>query len=442
MIRRRNAILLALGLLAPLALVDSPAGAALDQDLVASTTSGPPGTSIVLSSASCTASGGGEAYLEASLYIGTAPAEQIAAYGTGFEGSVTLTIPDWVDTSQPATIEAACDVWSEDGNDDDSIQYDPIAFTLEAGSGTPVQVRSYSRTELLAGQAILVTGSCGPALADSQVYGLVGSGTDQAGRAFDVIAGEGYTETDGDGNFELPLYLSNAYVGFRIEDDGSSITDIKAAEEPMNIPAGDYTSFVYCSTDSDSESSSQFLEPQLLDITGSAPTGDIDLTNAAGTRNVTLAGTSTAGDVNGSFQGISTDELLGGFSPDADPSARLVRSNRFAAARTKTGAGKGLRAVLQNPGGSNRVVDDGDYVEFNATTGADGAWQATDAAGFDKGIIIAMATAGDPFADGYVYDPQGVDIAVIEPTTTTTVTVPVTTPAPANAVPGTPTYAG
>jgi hypothetical protein len=210
----------------------------------------------------------------------------------------------------------------------------------------------------------------------------------------------------------------------------------------MDIPAGDYTSFVYCSTESDSESTSQFLEPQLLDVTGSAPTGDIDLTNAPGTRNVTLAGISTAGDVTGSFEGMSTADFLGGFSPDADTSARLARSNRFTAARTKAGAGQGLSGVLQNTGGSSRVVGDGGYVDFTATTGADGAWQATDAAGFDTGIVIAMATSGDPFADGYVYDPQGVDISVIEPHTTTTVTVPVTTPAPANAVPGTPTYAG
>jgi hypothetical protein len=210
----------------------------------------------------------------------------------------------------------------------------------------------------------------------------------------------------------------------------------------MDIPAGDYTSFVYCSTDTETESSIQFLEPQLLDVTGSAPTGDIDLTNEAGTRNVTLAGISTAGDVTGSFEGLATEDFLGGFLPDVDASARLARGNRFAAARTQIGAGKGLWGVVRNTGGSNRVVDDGDYVDFTATVAADGAWQATDAAGFDTGIVVAMAMSGDPFADGYVYDPQGVNIAVIEPTTTTTVAVPVTTPTPANAVPGTPTYAG
>lgn len=441
MIRRRNAILLALGLIAPLALVDSPAGA-VDQDLVASTTTGPPGTEITLSSASCTAPSNGDAYMEASLYIGTAPTEQIAAYGTGFEGSVTLTIPDWVDTSQPASIEASCDVFSDDGNDDDFLEYDPIAFTLEAGSGTPVQVGSYSRTELLAGQALMVTGSCGAGLAGAQVYAVVGNGTDQAGRSFDVIAGDGFTEADGDGNFELPLYLSNAYVAFGIEDDGSSITKVTAVEEPMDIPAGDYTSFVYCDVESDSGSSAQFLEPQLLTITGSAPTSDIDLTNTAGTRDVTLAGTSTAGDVAGYFEGLSTEDFIDGFSPDPDPSARAARGDRFKAARTKGDAGRGFRGAVRSSGSSNRIVGDGDIVEFTATVAGDGAWQATDSAGFNTGIVIAGGAAGDPFADGWVYDPQGVDIAVVEPTTTVPVTVPVTVPIPATAVPGTPTYAG
>ena len=43
---------------------------ALDQDLVASATSGPPGTVVTLSSASCTPSGDQEAYLDAQLFSG------------------------------------------------------------------------------------------------------------------------------------------------------------------------------------------------------------------------------------------------------------------------------------------------------------------------------------------------------------------------------------
>lgn len=439
MIRRRNAILLTLGLLAPLALVDAPAGA-IDQDLVATPTAGPTGTVITVSSASCTDPSEENAYLDVSLYVGTAPNEQIAAYGTGSTGSVTLTIPDWVDTSQAATIEASCELFSE--NDDEYLEYDPIAFDLEAGGGTPVQVRSYSRTSLLAGQGLVVAGSCGPDLANASVYAVVGNGTDQSGRSFDVIAGQGFADAEADGSFELPVYLSNASLGFTIEDDGTAITKISVDEEPMDIPAGDYTSFVYCEQDDDSGSSAQFLEPQLIDITGSAPTGDIDLTNVAGTPEVTLAGGSATGDVAGSFEGLSTEDLLGGFLPDPDASARSAHANRFQAARSQ-GAVDGTAKLVRNVGGTDRLVGDGDYVDFNATIDGNGAWQATDTAGFDTGIVIAMAISGDPLADGFLYDPQGVDIAVVEPTTTVPfVPVPAPAPLPANAVPGTPTYAG
>jgi len=94
MIRRRNAILLAAGLLAPLALVGRPAGA-IDQDLVVSATTGPPGTEVTVSSASCVAPPDGDVSLDVSFFTGTAPNQQIAAFASGYEGSATITILKW-----------------------------------------------------------------------------------------------------------------------------------------------------------------------------------------------------------------------------------------------------------------------------------------------------------------------------------------------------------
>jgi len=443
MIRRRNAILLALGLLAPLALVDSPAGA-IDQDLVASVTAGPPGTTITVSSASCTDPVDDNAYLMASLYVGTAPNQQIAAFGSGSTGSATLTVPDWVDPDQPAVIEASCELYSDNGNDG-YLEYDPIAFDIEPGSGTPVQVRTFSRTELLAGQGLTVTGSCGPALADSLVFAVVGSGTDQTGESFETIAGQGIAQAGADGSFELPLFITNAFVGIGIEENGSELTAL-TDEEPMDVPAGDYTAFIYCGIDT-ADDSIQFLEPQLLVITGSAPTSDIDLLNTAGSTAVSLTGICEAGDVAGSIEAMSTEELANGFGePIFDPSAR---GNRFQAARVASARAASVRTatrgpanLVRSPDGATRVIADGEVRDFDARPAADGTWQVGDDAGFREGVVIATALCGDPMADGFIYDPQGVTIEVVEPTTTVPVTVPVTVPAPANAIPGTPTYAG
>ena len=77
-------------------------------------------------------------------------------------------------------------------------------------------------------------------------------------------------------------------------------------------------------------------------------------------------------------------------------------------------------------------------------TAADGSWAVGDTVGFDQGLAAGLAYCGDPLGDGYFYDPQGVEVDVVADTTTTPVTVPPTTPPapPANAVAGTPTYAG
>ncbi|HWJ62511.1 MAG TPA: hypothetical protein VNS19_11115 [Acidimicrobiales bacterium] len=267
MIRRRNAILLALGLIAPLALVDAPAGA-IDQDLVVSTAAGPPGTAITVSSASCEDPVDENAIIEASLYVGTAPDQQIAAYGSGYQGSVVLTVPDWVDPDQPAVIEASCYFFTEEGNDD-FLEYDPVAFDIEPGIGAPVQVRTFSRTELLAGQGLIVNGSCGPDLANSFVTAAVFEGTDQTGKELTGIAGQGWAEADGDGAFELNLIVNDAFVGFGIEGEDEQVLDIVTEEVPMSIEPGDYTAFVYCSTNTRSPSCSS--SPSLSSSPGPRP---------------------------------------------------------------------------------------------------------------------------------------------------------------------------
>lgn len=439
MIRRRHAILLALGLLAPLALVDSPAGAALEQDLVASVTAGTPGTVITLSSATCVPpTETSEATLDVSLYVGTAPNQKIAANGYSGNGATTLTVPDWVDASEPAVIEGSCYQTTLQGGED-SIEYDPIAFDIEPGAGTPTQVRTFSRTELLAGQGFEVTGSCGPDQGNGFVAAIVQSGTDQTGRGDGSYAGSGSTRTDADGSFDFPVIVSNAEVWLESSSDGGP-TQVDVSELPMDVAPGDFTSLIYCAND---DETIQFLEPQALTVTGVAPTDRIDLTNVAGTRDAVLDGACDAGEVTGGFQAISKDELLDEFdAPDPAAARAGLLADAPQELSRRIAGHPVINGAVRSTTGSARALDDEGFSEFAATPGADGSWQATDTVGFDEGIVIALAVCGDPLADGYAYDPQGVETtAPVAPPTVPT-TVPTPAPAPANAVSGTPTYAG
>jgi hypothetical protein len=437
--RRRTRLLLlaaATGLIAP-TVVNTAAGA-IDQDLVVSATSGPVGSSIAVSSASCVPNGGdGEAYLSVSMYSGTAPDEQIIAYATGYNGDAELTIPDWVDPDQPAVIEATCEIY---GNTEETLAYDPVAFDIEPGIAPPVQVRTFSRTELLAGQGFTVAGECGPALANGFVTAIAVAGTDQTGRLIESLVGEGYADADGTGAFELEVFLTNASLSLNIEVTDDEVSGIGIEEEPMDIPAGDYTVFTYCSDQN--EESLQFLEPQLLAITGDAPTTDIELTNTPNTRDVTLAGTCAAGDVTGVLESIGLDEFS-----EFDAPSEAVRDQRFRTSRSTDKGATGLAkriadANLLQVAGSDRALVDEGFVEFAAATGADGSWSTSDSVGFDEGVVAGIAICGDPLGDGYFYDPQGVGIEVIEVPPTVPTTVPVAPAPPANAVAGTPDYAG
>lgn len=68
----------------------------------------------------------------------------------------------------------------------------------------------------------------------------------------------------------------------------------------------------------------------------------------------------------------------------------------------------------------------------------------TDNAGFSDGIVEGFVTCGDPFVDGFAYDPQIVRVQ-LQTGGTAPLPLPDTppgTPPPANAVPGNPTFTG
>ncbi|WP_421118230.1 hypothetical protein ACE2AJ_12510 [Aquihabitans daechungensis] len=440
MIRRRHATLLVLGLLAPLALVDAPAGA-IDQDLVASAASGPPGTEVTLSSASCTASGDdSEAFLDVQLYSGTEPDLKLAGLGTSVDGAATVTIPDWVDPDQPATFTATCYLYDDETGSEDSLEYDPIAFDVEPGAGTPIQVPTFSRTSLLSGQGTLVSGDgCDPA---SQPIVIAIPGTDLSGRSSQEESGAvGFGQNDG-GSIEAELAMTNTYVSISVGGSSNGDVDIETSETPNTMAPGPYSVFPYCVSE---DGSALVLEPSLIELTGTADTSgfDIGLIGPAPGPDLTLGGTCLEGDVVGSLSGEAVDGMAGE-TIDLDPDA--ARTLRSAPGAPQVGGDEIRVHTGDRTSPSGTRIDDGEEIEFAFTPDPDsGQWYTEETPTFDTGFVMGFATCGDTLGDGYYYDGQVVDFETeddVEPTVPPTVPTTVPTPPPADAVSGTPTYAG
>lgn len=244
--------------------------------------------------------------------------------------------------------------------------------------------------------------------------------------------------------------------------------------EELNTPLapGSYTALTFCGN----EGEILLYEPQVIEVTGVAPVDQLDLTVEEGTDRVTLAGSAcTAGTVEVNLEATSVEDLFGGFSDSETGSGTEARRGSAGSAMmapaplvpesgrllTSSSSGSDEASGAEARGAAGGLADDG-FLEATGDTDAGGGWSITESAGFERGIVEAQATCGDPFADGFVYDDQivEVDAATAEPPTSApTTTLPAgpvatnpvpTTPgvvvptpaAPANAVAGRPTYTG
>ena len=459
--RRRTRLLLlaaTVGLVAPVA-VSATSASAVDQDLQVSVTSGAPGTEITLSSASCDPQTSDEEELRlltARLISGTAPDEVMAGAATGFDGhDPVLVIPDWIDPTDPAVIEASCIEVIWDPATDDVVQtiteFDPVAFDVEAGAGAPVQTRTFSRTSLLVGQAFSVAGT-GCFLDDASYGGVdVVAGDDPSGRTMGEFITSGGGELDGQ-DFEAFAALTTGGISISGTQNSDGEQTIEVEEESFPLPEGPATAISYCGDD---DGTLLLYEPQLLDISGTAPVDDIDLVVAPNTADATLAGGScTQGTVDAQLDAIEADDFFGEELPldGSEAGSAAIRGEAPASLVAGVRAEHGAAAVDSSTasrrhgraarGAAKALADDG-WVFETLTPDADGAWSLSDSAGFELGWVEAWTTCGDPLTDGFIYNLQAAAVNVSEPvptsTTTTTTAVP---PAPANAIPGTPSYAG
>lgn len=452
--RRSRLVLLAavVGLATPVA-VSSSSASAVDQDLQVSTAAGPAGTEIELTSASCTDTDPEDdtfVVLTGSLLSGTAPNEVWAGVASSDGTSpAVLVVPDWVDPNDPAVIEASCleVTFGPDGFTEVPTAFDPVAFDVEASMDAPVQQRTFSRTSLLAGQAFTVDAQ--GCFLDANFAGVeVAQGDDLSGRTLqNWVANGGADVTSSD--FSVDTYLSNAFFSYSVgggSDGTATVGDLE--EQPNDIPAGTYTAVTYCATD---QGTLLFFEPQLIEVTGSAPTSAIDLVTTPESRSAELAGEScTAGPVEVELYATDAADIFEiepqpTFDP-ADRSAGAIRRDGSLLAGA-SGAPQGSGAAVHRSAppatraAATRAFDSDGFSGGEVAPAADGTWSFADEVTFDVGVVEGYASCGDPFADGFVYDPQVAPISVTAQETTTTTTSTVPSP-PATAVPGTPTYAG
>lgn len=401
--RRTRAVLVAATMIAAGTVVLAPSAQAIDQDLVVSTTTGPPGTEIEVSSASCSGSDpDGYQSLIVRLVVGAAPDERFAGFASSSEAGTpaVLVVPDWIDPDAPAAIEATCSTETEVDGSFEVIEeeYDPVAFDPTPGAGAPQQLRTFSRTTLLAGQGFRVDLS-GCTLVGADFAGVaVFATSDLSGRDLDSFVAQGGGDLEGT-SATVDVLLSE------FEDP-----------DAPDLDPGSYAAFTYCT---DGQNSLLFYEPQLVTVTGSAPVDDIDVTvdEAAGTLTV-AGGSCTAGDVQLDIQAF-------------DDKAEVIERNR---SRARTVRWRSRRSGIDR---STRTITDGPAT-VTVTPDADGTWSYTDDLAFDQGFVEVMATCGDPFADGFAYDVQGVEVQAAQATTTVPVTVPPTVDGGAPVLPGDP----
>ncbi|MGI8754968.1 MAG: hypothetical protein ACR2MB_03740 [Acidimicrobiales bacterium] len=252
----------------------------------------------------------------------------------------------------------------------------------------------------------------GCTLAGADFAGVVVVATsDLSGRDLDRFVAEGTSDLAGTAA-TVDVLLRNGFEG---------------SDAPGDLDPGTYAAFTTCNKGE----KGLIYEPQLVTVTGSAPVGDIEVTidPAAGTLTV-AGGSCTAGDVQLDIQAN-------------DDRAEAINRSRPRTLPWRSG-GSGITR-------STRTIADGPSIA-TVTPDADGTWSYTDDLAFDQGFVEVTATCGDPFADGFAYDVQGVEVQGAPANPPVPVTEPPTVdggapvlpgqPAPAIPVAGSPSFTG
>lgn len=447
MSHRIRPLFLVAGLVAGIVVV-APSASAVDQDLVVSAANGPPGTVITVTSASCVsepdAGGGGIARsIEAQLIVGTAPDELLAGRGrSNGKSPPRILVPDWVDPDQPAMVEATCSESNFTGvgpREPVETIYDPAPFDIEPGSGPPSQTATFSRTSLLQGQAALQSVAACDLGADPDrdltvLFTVVYPGDVRDGRRRSAPVAISDALLEGP-SYEAPFVLGNSAAFFETADQPGPPVVARVQERPSNIAPGTYTVLIECRT----LDRSLAYEPQLIEVTGSAPVADVDLVVTPGSRMLVVSGGSC----------------------DAGPVDITLWTEDFA---DGLGRSAGRRSAGRAEDTNDRMLVDNGYAVVRTAARPDGTWRYEDEVGFDRGAVYASAACGDPLGDGFVYNDQ---IAIIDvppdppiggptttaPTTTaptptapstgpTTAPAPVVAPGAAEPITGSPDYTG
>lgn len=471
---RRLLPLLAAVLVAPIAVASSPAGA-IDQDLVVSAASGAPGDRIEVSSASCTSDlvldedddiiSGLLRFLQVRLVVGTAPDQVLAGYAVGSSGlddssPAVVVLPDWADADAPAAIEASCieiDV-SAELFEPQFTAFDPAAFDLLPGAGSPTQTAVLSRTELRTGQGFTVEATGCDLPNAVGVETALAVGTDRSGANLDSVAVFGATEVSGADPVTVEVLLNDSGLGFAISLDETGIVDLEVDEFPSTVAAGPHVAYTLCFGETDDGTEALVLEPQAVEVTGTSPTADLDLVVVRGEQDWDHAGAGCDQDL--LRYGIEEIEFdpddFGPIDPEVVPEeasgvqqgwvralGRPAPTSPFAWAAPTAELVQAAASPAPATAPARAMIDE--LLTDEVPTAADGTWQVAGATTMVSGLLEATTACGDPFGDGFLYDVQGAAVLVEEapePLEPPVAPPADPAPAPATAVPGTPRYTG
>jgi hypothetical protein len=285
--------------------------------------------------------------------------------------------------------EIAFDDVEDPGDEFVVTDFDPVPFDVEDPVEPVVQSASFSRTELLVGQAFAVdVAGCFVGNDPTAEVALVPGG-DRNPATFESLVAVGGASPDAPLRAEVLVTDADWNVEVEIDGDGAIAREVVVEQGPT-IEPGTYTAFTICADSLGGEL--LWFEPQLVEVTGVAPTGDLDLTVEGGDQLRLAGGSCDASQVRYSFE-------AGGFeggSEPTDPHRDLQARRRLPGVEgAGTSGSLGRRALF-------------DSLTEATIVGADGTW-AVERLGPDAQadpLVVAYAVCGDPLASGFAYDPQ------------------------------------
>lgn len=318
------------------------------------------------------------------LVVGAGAAERLAAFGENLDGTrVRFRVPGWVDPAQPAVVAGSCvttEISFDEGtggttSSTTSFTYADAPIDITPATAVPAgPVITLDRSTAAAGQFITVQGVGCQGADEAQV--VLMEGDDLSGRSQITFATGSSATVAANGTFTVQVALN-----------GRTFVDGDLLAGPL--AEGPYVLIAACAFGTESDDDTVYLasEPTLVTVDGTNPTGAFDLHVAGDVVEAMGSGCPSGTTVTVSFVGSAYDGS--GFEElDQRTTKGLVR--------------RSLRDLSHLTTGPDGEIDE----TVTTTADPDGTWSVSSPAPDGDFDLQAIATCGDPTADGFLYVPR------------------------------------